>query len=72
MWCVCFSDCAVKQTALEGRDDVVAMRLWEDSARLVGYTEKNWTLTQATQGTAKTLADTPGLEPESQSSHPLL
>lgn len=41
MWCVCFSDCAVKQTALEGRDDVVAMRLWEDSARLVGYTEKN-------------------------------
>ncbi|XP_062320858.1 retinol dehydrogenase 12 isoform X1 [Osmerus eperlanus] len=36
-----FSDCAVKQTAPEGRDDVVAMRLWEDSARLVGYTEKN-------------------------------
>ncbi|XP_041649439.1 retinol dehydrogenase 13 [Cheilinus undulatus] len=31
-----FSDCAEKQTAPEGRDDAVARKLWEESARLVG------------------------------------
>uniref|UniRef100_UPI0037E73FDB retinol dehydrogenase 12 n=1 Tax=Semicossyphus pulcher TaxID=241346 RepID=UPI0037E73FDB len=31
-----FSDCAEKKTAPEGRDDEVAKRLWEESARLVG------------------------------------
>uniref|UniRef100_A0A3Q3MTG6 Si:dkey-23o4.6 n=1 Tax=Labrus bergylta TaxID=56723 RepID=A0A3Q3MTG6_9LABR len=31
-----FSDCAEKETAPEGRDDVVARKLWEQSARLVG------------------------------------
>ncbi|XP_067456345.1 retinol dehydrogenase 13 isoform X2 [Thunnus thynnus] len=31
-----FSDCAEKETAPEGRDDVVARKLWEESARLVG------------------------------------
>uniref|UniRef100_A0A3B5A1H2 Retinol dehydrogenase 12-like n=1 Tax=Stegastes partitus TaxID=144197 RepID=A0A3B5A1H2_9TELE len=31
-----FSDCAEKETAPEGRDDVAARRLWEESARLVG------------------------------------
>ncbi|KAM7421723.1 hypothetical protein PAMA_015730 [Pampus argenteus] len=31
-----FSDCAERETAPEGRDDVVAKRLWEESARLVG------------------------------------
>ncbi|XP_069392850.1 retinol dehydrogenase 13 [Paralichthys olivaceus] len=31
-----FSDCAEKDVALEGRDDAVARRLWEESARLVG------------------------------------
>lgn len=33
--CVC-SDCAEKETAPEGRDDVVARKLWEVSTRLVG------------------------------------
>lgn len=33
----CFhSDCAEKEAAPEGRDDEVARRLWEESARLVG------------------------------------
>ncbi|KAM8733989.1 retinol dehydrogenase 13 isoform 1-T2 [Acanthopagrus schlegelii] len=31
-----FSDCAEKEAAPEGRDDEVARRLWEESARLVG------------------------------------
>ncbi|XP_035862401.1 retinol dehydrogenase 12 [Sander lucioperca] len=31
-----FSDCAEKEVAPEGRDDVVARKLWEESARLVG------------------------------------
>uniref|UniRef100_A0A3P8SZY2 Si:dkey-23o4.6 n=1 Tax=Amphiprion percula TaxID=161767 RepID=A0A3P8SZY2_AMPPE len=31
-----FSDCAEKETAPEGRDDVAAKKLWEESARLVG------------------------------------
>lgn len=30
------SDCAEKEVAPEGRDDVVARELWEESARLVG------------------------------------
>lgn len=30
------SDCAEKEVAPEGRDDVVARKLWEESARLVG------------------------------------
>ncbi|KAM3872919.1 retinol dehydrogenase 13 [Diretmus argenteus] len=34
-----FSDCAEKETAPEGRDDVAARRLWEESARLVGLTD---------------------------------
>ncbi|KAJ8335296.1 hypothetical protein SKAU_G00409350 [Synaphobranchus kaupii] len=36
-----FSDCAVKETAAEGRDDLVALRLWDVSARLVGYEERD-------------------------------
>ncbi|KAG7469540.1 hypothetical protein MATL_G00129880 [Megalops atlanticus] len=36
-----FSDCAVKEPAPEGKDDQVALRLWEVSARLVGLTEEN-------------------------------
>ncbi|KAI1886012.1 hypothetical protein AGOR_G00209660 [Albula goreensis] len=35
-----FSDCALKEPAPEGRDDSVAQRLWEVSARLVGYSEE--------------------------------
>ncbi|XP_040899566.1 retinol dehydrogenase 13 isoform X1 [Toxotes jaculatrix] len=31
-----FSDCAEREAAPEGRDDEVARRLWEESARLVG------------------------------------
>ncbi|KTF87280.1 hypothetical protein cypCar_00021576 [Cyprinus carpio] len=31
-----FSDCAEKDPAPEGKDDEVARRLWEESARLVG------------------------------------
>uniref|UniRef100_A0A3P8WYG1 Si:dkey-23o4.6 n=1 Tax=Cynoglossus semilaevis TaxID=244447 RepID=A0A3P8WYG1_CYNSE len=31
-----FSDCAEKEAAPEGRDDAVAKRLWDESARLVG------------------------------------
>ncbi|XP_044062679.1 retinol dehydrogenase 13 isoform X1 [Siniperca chuatsi] len=31
-----FSDCAEKEAAPEGQDDVVARKLWEESARLVG------------------------------------
>ncbi|XP_061112033.1 retinol-DH_like_SDR_c domain-containing protein [Conger conger] len=34
-----FSDCVVKETAPEGRDDLVALRLWEVSSRLVGLEE---------------------------------
>ncbi|KPP73165.1 retinol dehydrogenase 12-like, partial [Scleropages formosus] len=34
-----FSDCAVKEPAPEGKDDLTALRLWEVSAQLVGYTE---------------------------------
>lgn len=30
------SDCAEKEASAEGRDDDVARRLWEESARLVG------------------------------------
>ncbi|XP_045061649.1 retinol dehydrogenase 12-like isoform X1 [Coregonus clupeaformis] len=36
-----FSDCVVMETAPEGRDDAVAKRLWKESARLVGYIEKD-------------------------------
>nr|XP_055066709.1 retinol dehydrogenase 12 isoform X1 [Misgurnus anguillicaudatus] len=35
-----FSDCAEKDPAPEGKDDSVARRLWEESARLVGLTNK--------------------------------
>ncbi|KAM8870160.1 retinol dehydrogenase 13 isoform 2-T2 [Spinachia spinachia] len=31
-----FSDCAEKEAAPEGRDDFAALKLWEESARLVG------------------------------------
>uniref|UniRef100_A0A8C9R6J6 Zgc:153441 n=1 Tax=Scleropages formosus TaxID=113540 RepID=A0A8C9R6J6_SCLFO len=34
-----FSDCALKKPAPEAQDDLVALRLWEVSAQLVGYTE---------------------------------
>ncbi|XP_028297973.1 retinol dehydrogenase 13 [Gouania willdenowi] len=34
-----FSDCAEKEAGPEGRDDEVAYRLWEESARLVGLKE---------------------------------
>uniref|UniRef100_A0A667ZXR5 Si:dkey-23o4.6 n=1 Tax=Myripristis murdjan TaxID=586833 RepID=A0A667ZXR5_9TELE len=34
-----FSDCEEKDVAPEGQDDVVAMKLWEVSARLVGLTD---------------------------------
>ncbi|XP_074510454.1 retinol dehydrogenase 13 [Sebastes fasciatus] len=34
-----FSDCAEKEAAPEGRDDVVARKLWDESARLVGLKE---------------------------------
>ncbi|XP_075884937.1 retinol dehydrogenase 12 [Nelusetta ayraudi] len=34
-----FSDCAEKEVAPEGRDDVLARKLWEESARLVGLTD---------------------------------
>lgn len=33
------SDCAEKEVAPEGRDDVMARKLWEESARLVGLTD---------------------------------
>lgn len=36
MFVFVFSDCAEKEAAPEGQDDVVARRLWEESARLVG------------------------------------
>ncbi|XP_061088600.1 retinol dehydrogenase 12 [Conger conger] len=36
-----FSDCAVKEPAAEGRDDLAALRLWEVSSRLVGHTEEH-------------------------------
>ncbi|KAM6967976.1 retinol dehydrogenase 12 [Aplochiton taeniatus] len=36
-----FSDCVLTEAAPEGRDDMVATRLWEESARLVGYTHKD-------------------------------
>ncbi|KAL4646743.1 retinol dehydrogenase 12-like isoform X1 [Arapaima gigas] len=36
-----FSDCAVKKPAAEGRDDLAALRLWEVSARMVGFTEED-------------------------------
>ncbi|KPP77341.1 retinol dehydrogenase 13-like [Scleropages formosus] len=34
-----FSDCALKKPAPEAQDDLVALRLWEVSAQLVGYTQ---------------------------------
>nr|XP_046254608.1 retinol dehydrogenase 13 [Scatophagus argus]XP_046254609.1 retinol dehydrogenase 13 [Scatophagus argus]XP_046254610.1 retinol dehydrogenase 13 [Scatophagus argus]XP_046254611.1 retinol dehydrogenase 13 [Scatophagus argus]XP_046254612.1 retinol dehydrogenase 13 [Scatophagus argus] len=34
-----FSDCAEKEAAPEGQDDMAARRLWEESARLVGLKE---------------------------------
>ncbi|KAL4629506.1 retinol dehydrogenase 12-like [Arapaima gigas] len=34
-----FSDCAPKEPAPEAKDDLVALRLWEVSAQLVGLTE---------------------------------
>uniref|UniRef100_A0A671UXK0 Uncharacterized protein n=1 Tax=Sparus aurata TaxID=8175 RepID=A0A671UXK0_SPAAU len=36
-----FSDCAEKEVAPEGRDDEVARRLWEESARLVGLKDSD-------------------------------
>ncbi|KAM4601245.1 retinol dehydrogenase 13 [Polymixia lowei] len=39
-----FSDCTEKETAPEGRDDTVAARLWEESACLVGLTDKDGAL----------------------------
>ncbi|KAG5842724.1 hypothetical protein ANANG_G00180750 [Anguilla anguilla] len=36
-----FSDCAVKEPAPEGWDDLTAFRLWEVSARLVGYEDRD-------------------------------
>ncbi|XP_076827602.1 retinol dehydrogenase 13 isoform X1 [Brachyhypopomus gauderio] len=37
-----FSDCAEREPAPEGKDDEVARRLWEESARLVGLTKEKW------------------------------
>ncbi|XP_030644591.1 retinol dehydrogenase 12 [Chanos chanos] len=34
-----FSDCRLKEPAPEGKDDLAAMRLWDISAKLVGYHE---------------------------------
>ncbi|XP_057210434.1 retinol-DH_like_SDR_c domain-containing protein isoform X3 [Triplophysa rosa] len=34
-----FSDCKLKEPAPEGKDDLAALRLWEVSAKLVGYSE---------------------------------
>ncbi|XP_039536894.1 retinol-DH_like_SDR_c domain-containing protein isoform X2 [Pimephales promelas] len=36
-----FSDCKLKEPAPEGKDDLAALRLWEISAKLVGYQEEN-------------------------------
>lgn len=36
-----FSDCAEKPAAPQARDDAVAKRLWEESAQLVGLTDKH-------------------------------
>ncbi|XP_056335691.1 retinol-DH_like_SDR_c domain-containing protein isoform X1 [Danio aesculapii] len=36
-----FSDCALKEPAPEGKDDLAALRLWEISAKLVGYSEED-------------------------------
>lgn len=35
------SDCGEKDPAPEGKDDEVAKRLWEESARLVGLNNQN-------------------------------
>ncbi|XP_046875704.1 retinol-DH_like_SDR_c domain-containing protein [Hypomesus transpacificus] len=34
-----FSDCRVKEPAPEGRDDLTALRLWDVSAKMVGFLE---------------------------------
>ncbi|XP_056597828.1 retinol-DH_like_SDR_c domain-containing protein [Triplophysa dalaica] len=34
-----FRDCKLKEPAPEGKDDLAALRLWEVSAKLVGYSE---------------------------------
>ncbi|XP_062384959.1 retinol-DH_like_SDR_c domain-containing protein [Sardina pilchardus] len=36
-----FSDCKLKEPAPEGKDDLAAMRLWDISAKLVGYNEED-------------------------------
>ncbi|XP_051948933.1 retinol dehydrogenase 12-like [Xyrauchen texanus] len=36
-----FSDCKLKEPAPEGKDDLAALRLWEVSAKLVGYNEED-------------------------------
>ncbi|XP_007245715.3 retinol-DH_like_SDR_c domain-containing protein [Astyanax mexicanus] len=36
-----FSDCRMMEPALEAKDDLAAMRLWDVSAKLVGYKEEN-------------------------------
>lgn len=36
--CLLYSDCAEKEPAPEAKDDEVAQRLWDESARLVGLT----------------------------------
>lgn len=36
-----YSDCKLKEPAPEGKDDLAALRLWEISAKLVGYNEEN-------------------------------
>lgn len=35
------SDCRLKEPAPEGKDDLAAMRLWDISAKLVGYNEED-------------------------------
>lgn len=36
--CLLYSDCAEKEPAPEAKDDEMAQRLWDESARLVGLT----------------------------------
>ncbi|XP_072530958.1 retinol dehydrogenase 13 isoform X3 [Salminus brasiliensis] len=36
-----FSDCRLMEPALEAKDDLAAMRLWDVSAKLVGYKEED-------------------------------
>lgn len=36
--CLLYSDCAEKEPGPEAKDDELAQRLWDESARLVGLT----------------------------------